>query len=226
MRFHPSIAFAAAGLGLLASSLPADAIPLPRERPVRAVPRAVAAPRQAQPESQRPPVYVRPAVAASRPLFGWPALVVEARKYIGTNPTDRKRLWCATFMNMVLRNAGYEGTHSDAAKSFASYGRRIAKPQVGAIAVLTRGKHGGHVGVISGIDPQGNPIVISGNHNKRVGVAVYPRARVIAYVVPTERRAGPTELAARPDSGPHLESPIAELLAAIDAAGDGARPVN
>jgi uncharacterized protein (TIGR02594 family) len=158
----------------------------------------------------------RPAAraAAPEPLFGWPTLVAEARKYMGTNPTARKKLWCATFMNFVLAKAGYDGTHSDAAKSFAFYGRRISEPEVGAIAVLTRGKRGGHVGVVSGIDSHGNPVIISGNHNKRVGEAVYPRKRVIAYVMPTDHRTGAVVRGSR-EGG--LESPIAELLAAIEA---------
>lgn len=156
------------------------------------------------------------------PAFGWPALVKEARKYVGTNPTDRKRLWCATFMNMVLAKTGYSGTNSDAAKSFAQYGHRISQPKVGAIAVLTRGKKGGHVGVVTGIDANGNPIIISGNHGNRVGEAIYPRSRVIAYVMPSGRPSGVTQLAARsapnrstPDTG--IDSPITELLAAIEA---------
>jgi uncharacterized protein (TIGR02594 family) len=225
MRFHAPIAFAAAGLGLLAFHVSAFAIPLPRERPLRAEPRMVVAPPQMRPDTYRPQSHARPAAAVSRSLFGPPALVVEARKYIGTNPTGRKKLWCATFMNFVLRKVGYEGTHSDAAKSFVSYGRRIAKPQVGAIAVLTRGKHGGHVGIVSGIDPDGNPVIISGNHNRRVGVSVYPRSRVIAYVLPTQSRPASAQAAARNGAETGLDSPIAELLAAIDAAGDGARPV-
>jgi uncharacterized protein (TIGR02594 family) len=113
-----------------------------------------------------------------------PAIVVEAKRWIGTNPTGWERLWCARFMNFVLKRAGYPGTGSDAAASFANYGRRLLWPQVGAIAVMHRGKNGGHVGVVSGFDSNGNPIIISGNHNKRVGVAVYPRERVYAYVVP------------------------------------------
>ena len=157
--------------------------------------------------------------ALTEPLFSSPSLVSEARKYMGTNPTARKKLWCATFMNMVLAKAGYAGTNSDAAKSFAYYGRRISEPRVGAIAVLTRGRRGGHVGVVSGIDSTGNPIIISGNHNKRVGEAVYSRARVIAYVMPTDRPST-TQLAARGQPNTSelaLDSPIAELLAAIEA---------
>lgn len=153
------------------------------------------------------------------PLTGWPTLVSEARKYMGTNPTDRSRLWCATFMNMVLAKAGYAGTNSDAARSFAQYGRRVSEPRVGAIAVLTRGKNGGHVGVVSGIDANGNPIIISGNHGRKVGEAIYPRSRVIAYVMPTDHRAT-TQVAGnapKRGAGPELDSPIGELLAVIES---------
>ena len=147
-------------------------------------------------------------------------LISEARKYMGTNPTARKKLWCATFMNMILRKTGYAGTNSDAARSFAQYGHRISSPQVGAIAVLTRGKTGGHVGVVTGIDPNGNPIILSGNHGHRVGEGVYPRSRVIAYVMPTESRSL-TQVADRSGSvhlpEQSLDSPIAELIAAIEA---------
>jgi uncharacterized protein (TIGR02594 family) len=111
------------------------------------------------------------------------SLVMEARHYLGTNPTARRSLWCARFMNMVLEHTGHRGTGSDLARSFASYGQRVSGPQVGAIAVMTR-RGGGHVGVVSGVDSSGNPIIISGNHNDRVAEATYPRSRVIAYVMP------------------------------------------
>jgi uncharacterized protein (TIGR02594 family) len=111
-------------------------------------------------------------------------IVSEARRYIGTNPTGRRALWCARFMNFVLQRLGYRGTGSDMAQSFASYGTRISGPQVGAIAVFSRGVRGGHVGVVSGVDEKGNPIIISGNHNNSVAEAPYPRSRVRAYVLP------------------------------------------
>lgn len=122
--------------------------------------------------------------AATGSGWGSSSLVAEARRYIGTNPTKRNSLWCATFMNMVLERAGYARNGSDLARSFASYGTRVSGPQVGAIAVMTRGRNGGHVGVVSGVDPSGNPIIVSGNHNDRVAEAVYPRGRIIAYVMP------------------------------------------
>lgn len=111
-------------------------------------------------------------------------VVAEARRYIGGNPTGRGRLWCARFMNMVLQRSGHHGTGSDMANSFAHYGQRISGPQVGAIAVMGR-RGGGHVGVVSGIDSKGNPIVVSGNHGHRVAESVYPRGRIYAYVMPS-----------------------------------------
>jgi uncharacterized protein (TIGR02594 family) len=116
--------------------------------------------------------------------FGTSNIVAEARRYIGGNPTGRGRLWCARFMNMVLQRSGLHGTGSDMARSFASYGQRLSGPQIGAIAVMGR-RGGGHVGVVSGIDASGNPIVVSGNHRHRVAESVYPRGRIYAYVMPT-----------------------------------------
>ncbi len=111
-------------------------------------------------------------------------VVAEARRYLGGNPTGRGSLWCARFMNMVLQHSGYRGTGSDLARSFASYGQRVSGPQIGAIAVMER-RGGGHVGVVSGIDAMGNPIVVSGNNGNRVREAPISRGRIYACVMPT-----------------------------------------
>jgi len=126
-----------------------------------------------------------PAVAGPAPggFNGFSDVVSEARRYIGGNPTGRSRLWCARFMNMVLERSGHHGTGSDLASSFARYGQRVDGPQVGAIAVMSR-RGGGHVGVVSGVDSRGNPVVVSGNHGHRVAESVYPRGRIYAYVMP------------------------------------------
>ena len=110
-------------------------------------------------------------------------VVSEARRYLGGNPTGRGSLWCARFMNMVLEHTGHRGTGSDLAASFAHYGHPVSGPQVGAIAVMAR-RGGGHVGVVSGIDAQGNPIVISGNYGNRVREAKISRGHIYAYVLP------------------------------------------
>ena len=111
------------------------------------------------------------------------ALVMLAQSQLGNGAIyGRASLWCGRFMNWALAHAGYRGTGSDMAKSFLKLPR--TSPRVGAIAVFNRGGRYGHVGIVTGFDPQGNPIIISGNHGHRVGRGVYPRQRVIAYVMP------------------------------------------
>lgn len=116
-------------------------------------------------------------------IFGSSSLVSEARRYMGTNPTGRKTLWCGAFMDMVLKRTGRKGG-GNLAKGYLKYGKHLAGPVVGAIAIFSRGKKGGHVGVVTGIDGEGNPVIISGNHNNTVAEVAYPRGRVLGYVMP------------------------------------------
>ena len=97
------------------------------------------------------------------------------------------KLWCADFMNFVLHKAGAKGTRSRAARSFLEFGKKLDGPRVGAIAIMYRkGPNNGHVGVVRGTDGQGNPIVVSGNHGPTVTQSVYPKSKVLAYVMPPE----------------------------------------
>jgi uncharacterized protein (TIGR02594 family) len=116
---------------------------------------------------------------------GAPHWIPIARQYMGTNPTSRRSLWCADFLNLVLKRSGLQGTASSMAGSFINYGRRLSGPQVGAIAVVSRGGGAGHVGIVTGVDANGNPILLSGNHNNTVAEAPYSAGRIIAYVWPT-----------------------------------------
>jgi uncharacterized protein (TIGR02594 family) len=135
--------------------------------------------------SAGPNATVTPTGGAMASSFTSSNVVAEARRHLGGNPTGRGSLWCARFTNMVLQHTGYRGTGSDMASSFAKYGQRVSGPQVGAIAVMTRGRRGGHVGIITGIDAKGNPIMISGNNGNRVREAPVSRGRIYAYVMPT-----------------------------------------
>jgi uncharacterized protein (TIGR02594 family) len=126
----------------------------------------------------------RPRVSLQIASEGAPHWVAVARGYKGTNPTSRRSLWCADFLNLVLHRSGMKGTSSSMASSFQSYGQRISGPRVGAIAVVSRSRSAGHVGIVTGVDEKGNPILISGNHNNTVAEATYPAGRVIAYVWP------------------------------------------
>jgi uncharacterized protein (TIGR02594 family) len=139
-----------------------------------------------QASTVQPAAAVKPtkSLAPSFAAASNPRWISVAQQYKGTNPTGRKSLWCADFLNLVLTRSGMQGTSSSMAKSFASYGQRLPGPKVGAIAVISRGRTAGHVGIVTGIDASGNPILISGNHNNTVAEASYSRGRVIAYVWP------------------------------------------
>jgi uncharacterized protein (TIGR02594 family) len=148
----------------------------------RPVPTAAKSKRRQRSDSTTP----LSAISPGGPVSSAYALVTEARRYLGTNPTGRKDLWCGAFLDMVLKRIGYRGG-GNLASAYARYGTRISGPQIGAIAVMWR-QGGGHVGIVTGLDKQGNPIIISGNYQKRVAEAVYPRGRVYAYVIPDDRQ--------------------------------------
>ena len=109
-------------------------------------------------------------------------VVALAERYLGTNPTKMSRLWCANFLGMMEKKVGRAGSGSNMARSYASYGSKVAKPQRGDIAVLARGKRGGHVGYFVGWAPNGKAILISGNsRGGKVSKGQYSTSRVIAW---------------------------------------------
>lgn len=116
------------------------------------------------------------------PVQQWGAsdLVARARAYMGTNPTGWGSLWCGRFMAMIAPEAAKRVRNPNMARDWAALPNRSRQCAVGRIAVLSRGK-GGHVGVVSDCTPRG-PKIVSGNHNRKVGEAVYPRHRVLVYV--------------------------------------------
>jgi uncharacterized protein (TIGR02594 family) len=130
------------------------------------------------------------AIEAAGQVPGAAMVLLEALRWRGRSARQiglPTKLWCADFMNFVLRRAGGKGTHSRAARSFLQYGKKLDGPRVGAIAILYRkGPNNGHVGVVRGTDGQGNPIIVSGNHGNAVRQSVYPKSRVLAYVMPPQ----------------------------------------
>jgi hypothetical protein len=101
-------------------------------------------------------------------------LVGRARAYMGQTASQvgvRSTLWCSAFIRKLTGAPGVD----DRAISWLS--RPRTTPSVGAIAVM---RH--HVGIVTGFDSRGNPILVSGNHGRRVGEGVYSAHRIIAYV--------------------------------------------
>ena len=121
------------------------------------------------------------AADAAAQVPGAAGVLLEALRWRGRTAKQiglPSQLWCADFMNFVLRRAGGKGTQSRAARSFLDYGKKLDGPRVGAIAILYRkGPKNGHVGVVRGTDGQGNPILVSGNHGPTVRSRSMPRKK-------------------------------------------------
>lgn len=77
--------------------------------------------------------------------------------------------WCSAFVNWVMKQAGYKGTNSAAAKSWLNWGVEVTEDEdipYGAIAVFTR-QGGGHVGFIT--DANDDSIkILGGNQSDMV----------------------------------------------------------
>ena len=89
--------------------------------------------------------------------------------------------WCAAFMNWCVEKAGYEGTNTAWALSWAEWGQEATNRR-GRIAVFERyvmeggvKKTYGHVGFYLGQTDDDQVIVLGGNQNNKVTVSHYPK---------------------------------------------------
>jgi uncharacterized protein (TIGR02594 family) len=145
-----------------------------RVRPGRAAPaRAAAGDRVYGPGSDTP---------TGGRLIGSGGAVDNARRFVGRNPTGWRTAWCGRFLAMVLPGAAARLHNPAWARDWERLPHVSAR--VGAVAVLHRGR-GGHVGLVSGFDAQGDPILIAGNAGGG-RVREYPVAAksVAVYVSP------------------------------------------
>jgi uncharacterized protein (TIGR02594 family) len=147
-------------------------------------------------------------IAANVP--GAAAVLLEALRWRGRTAKQiglPAQLWCADFMNFILRRSGGSGTHSRAARSFLQYGKKLDSPRVGAIAIMYRkGPNNGHVGIVRGTDGKGNPIIVSGNSGNQVRISTYPKERVLGYVMPPDYVLQSIADAARADASSTLNA--------------------
>ena len=208
-----SIAALLVGVFAFAAAAPAQAVSEKRHAPEK---------RFANVEPIEPVVRSRSAAIESAGQVPGAAMVLlEALRWRGRTARQLglpTKLWCADFMNFVLRRAGGKGTRSRAARSFLDYGKRLHSPRVGAIAILYRkGPNNGHVGVVRGTDGRGNPIIVSGNHGNAVRQSVYPKRRVLAYVMPPKYVLDDMAAAARAAAAASVD---AKADATADAAAD------
>lgn len=111
-------------------------------------------------------------------------VVAEAERWLGSrNMTGKGGPWCAHFASYVLQRTGHRPLANGMASSALGYGRRLAEPRVGALAVVTtRIGYAAHVGFVSGVRSDGSIELVSGNWGHRVSDAPFPRRSVVAFV--------------------------------------------
>lgn len=126
---------------------------------------------------------VEPSIPLPKPKPLISGLVAEARKYLGTNPTGWHSVWCGRFMGMIVAKVSPTAIKKVGNVNLAINWARLSKvaPRIGAILV-TRRSGGSHVGVVIGFNKNGDPITISGNHGRKVGIGTYHKSRIVAYV--------------------------------------------
>jgi hypothetical protein len=89
------------------------------------------------------------------------------------------RLSCAKNVNAALAARGIRGTGSALARSFLVWGR-ASHPVLGAVAVYSRGRRGGHVALVSRVEGGRVYVLNPSSHRQRWVEMVYPR-RALAY---------------------------------------------
>lgn len=110
--------------------------------------------------------------------------IVEYHATTTLRATDDEVPWCSSFVNWCVQRAGYVGTRSAAARSWAKWGTKIDNPVAGCIVVMTR-TGGGHVGFYEDGDAF-NVHVLGGNQDDAVNVRKFRASRVLCYVMPTK----------------------------------------
>lgn len=106
---------------------------------------------------------------------------------VGKRSTQIKKnaprsLWCAWWVSQYFKGDRPDGGPIMWARDYLKVGIKAEKGCVGCIAVLSRGRNAGHIGVVHAYDKAGNPILISGNSSGgKVTKMPYAKGRVLGY---------------------------------------------
>lgn len=102
----------------------------------------------------------------------------------GVNLDPATTAWCAAFVNATLAKTGMQGTGSNMARSFLEWGQGVDQPQIGDLAVFSRGDPNGpygHVGFFQGYNPDGTIRVLGGNQGDSVSVSAYSPDALLGF---------------------------------------------
>jgi uncharacterized protein (TIGR02594 family) len=98
--------------------------------------------------------------------------------------------WCASFVNWVLKESGYEGAGSAWSHDWKKWGDGLSKPAVGSVAFIDWGKVNpkkngkGHVGFLVGKTSKNRIVLLGGNQSDQVRYTAFKESQIQAYRVP------------------------------------------
>lgn len=114
--------------------------------------------------------------------------IIEYHATTSLKATTDETPWCSAFVNWVMKQAGYKGTGSAAARSWLTYGVELQSPMLGCIVVLKRGNNpqSGHVCFY--VEEVANNMIrcLGGNQGDQVKYSLYSKADVLSYRWPAD----------------------------------------
>lgn len=110
--------------------------------------------------------------------------IVEYHKATDLGESDDETPWCSSFVNWVFMQCGMKRTKDAMARSWLNWGFPMDKPDYGCIVVFWRDNpegYKGHVGFYTGVDSNGDLLVLGGNQDNQVKIKAYSKNQVLGY---------------------------------------------
>jgi uncharacterized protein (TIGR02594 family) len=104
--------------------------------------------------------------------------------------TSDETAWCASFVNWVITQSGYQGAGSAWSHDWKKWGDGLPKPAVGSVAFIDWGKVDsskkgkGHVGFVVGKTAKGRIVLLGGNQSDQVRYTAFKESLIQTYRVP------------------------------------------
>lgn len=96
---------------------------------------------------------------------------------------DDETAWCSAFINWLALQTGYEHSSSLLARSWLEFGEIVPVPDLGDIAIFSRGdknSYFGHIGLYI-TERDGYIYVLGGNQNNEVNISKYSKMRLLGF---------------------------------------------
>lgn len=109
--------------------------------------------------------------------------IIEYHSTAGNHSND-DIAWCASFVNWVMSQAGFEGTNNAWALNWKGWGQTLDEPAYGSIAVIDWPEGGGHVGFVVGETSNGKIVLLGGNQGNMVNYTPFSTSYIVSYQYP------------------------------------------